>query len=104
MPAEVWDDRGVNKDATANCQACGMVVFVWVRFAGYGKGWQVCAPCLRDAVAALDEHLGAVCPHCGDATELDTPTECRECGREGCESCMPAGTGCPCPECEEDGS
>lgn len=56
MPAEVWDDRGINDFPTAQCKACGEAVMVWVAFAGYGKGWSVCAPCLRDAVAALDEH------------------------------------------------
>jgi formylmethanofuran dehydrogenase subunit E len=56
MSAEVWDDRGVNEHPTAKCQACGEVVWVWVAFEGYGKGWQVCEPCLRDAVRALDEH------------------------------------------------
>ena len=56
MPAEVWDDRGVTEHATAVCQACGEIVWVWVAFAGYGKGWQCCESCLQDAMAALDEH------------------------------------------------
>ncbi len=51
------------------------------------------------------------CPHCQqprDAEELALqktrgPLRCPECGREGCFSCMPAGRGCICPECEEGG-
>jgi DNA-directed RNA polymerase II subunit RPB2 len=27
--------------------------------------------------------------------------ECPSCGKEGCDECMPAGRGCPCPECED---
>jgi hypothetical protein len=26
--------------------------------------------------------------------------ECPVCYRPGCEECMPAGRGCPCPDCE----
>jgi hypothetical protein len=47
------------------------------------------------------------CDHCGHQTS-DTSDEpfsyrltCPECGRDGCEECMPMGRGCACPECEE---
>lgn len=33
--------------------------------------------------------------------ELLSHLECPECGRDGCEVCMPAGVGCVCPECDE---
>ena len=27
--------------------------------------------------------------------------ECPSCGKVGCDECMPAGRGCPCPDCEQ---
>lgn len=49
------------------------------------------------------------CGHCGARRPQgdDDPWlryECPECGREGCPECLPAGVGCPCPECEERGA
>ena len=56
MSAQVWDDRGVCDHATAVCGACGEVQWVWIAFVGYATGFQLCEPCLRDAVVVLDEH------------------------------------------------
>ncbi len=56
MSANVWDDRGITEHPTAVCQACGQIQWVWVAFEGYGKGWQVCEDCLREATKALDEY------------------------------------------------
>lgn len=39
------------------------------------------------------------CPNCGKPTDIIY--ECPECLREGCDSCMPAGSNTTCPECEE---
>jgi hypothetical protein len=58
---------------------------------------------------------GTRCPHCkaklegdpeaqpGDYPEDfgDYKLQCPECYREGCETCMPLGRGCVCPECED---
>lgn len=44
------------------------------------------------------------CPFCGEtrgALPDGTFLECPECGRDGCDKCMPAGRGCACPECED---
>jgi len=51
------------------------------------------------------------CGHCGEDVgcmdfEGEGLTEmplliCPICGREGCPECMPAGHGCPCPDCDE---
>lgn len=47
------------------------------------------------------------CDYCGHQTPAtdDEPFSyrlaCPECGRDGCEECMPMGRGCLCPECEE---
>jgi len=56
MSAQVCDDRGVTDHASTVCGACGEVQWVWVAFMGYGKGFQLCGPCLRDATAALEDH------------------------------------------------
>jgi len=56
MTARVWDDHGITPDPTALCQACGELVWVWIAFEGYGKGFQACESCIRDAGKALDEH------------------------------------------------
>jgi len=42
------------------------------------------------------------CPFCGE--EAEKLNVCHECGREGCSACMPAGVGCPCPQCDEGGA
>jgi hypothetical protein len=45
------------------------------------------------------------CGHCGyvetDPEEHAYYLVCPDCGREGCDDCMPMGRGCPCPECED---
>lgn len=46
-----------------------------------------------------------VCDNCGyrDSGDDFYRLTCPTCGREGCFECMPAGRGCECPECEEQG-
>ena len=42
------------------------------------------------------------CLYCGALDDAENQTlHCPQCGRDGCLDCMPAGVGCPCPECEE---
>lgn len=45
------------------------------------------------------------CSHCGEEIARDEDQvfiyTCPSCGRKGCDSCMPAGNGCMCPECED---
>ena len=48
------------------------------------------------------------CGHCNnvagdvkDENNLPYRLQCPTCYRDGCETCMPAGRGCECPECEE---
>jgi len=72
------------------------------------------------AAAAVANHLNggpnpkfsvwenAKCGTCGHDGSNDPNGEnylykltCPDCGREGCDECMPAGRGCPCPECED---
>lgn len=36
------------------------------------------------------------------AGELLQELECPKCGKMGCNVCMPAGAGCPCPECSDE--
>jgi hypothetical protein len=56
---------------------------------------------------------GETCEGCGlvqKQTEVDKKNgdpagfvlECPLCCRPGCDECMPAGRGCPCPECEDE--
>ena len=42
------------------------------------------------------------CPYCGELIQGEPELlVCPECGREGCDSCMPGGVGVICPECED---
>ena len=50
----------------------------------------------------------AECSECGYDASNDPNGEnflykltCPDCAKEGCDACMPAGRGCPCPECAE---
>jgi len=50
----------------------------------------------------------AKCGTCGHDGSNDPNGEnylykltCPDCGREGCDECIPSGRGCPCPECED---
>ena len=52
--------------------------------------------------------LDAKCEECGYDASDDPDGEtylyklkCPICERDGCDICMPAGRGCPCPDCEE---
>ena len=45
------------------------------------------------------------CEYCGGEPAPEAGIyyryECPECGRPGCDECMPAGAECECPECEQ---
>jgi hypothetical protein len=54
---------------------------------------EVCAGCgISHATARAEGHIRA--------RELLRVIECPTCGHEGCDVCMPAGLGVPCPDCE----
>jgi DNA-directed RNA polymerase subunit RPC12/RpoP len=47
------------------------------------------------------------CDHCGHQVPPDSEEpysyklQCPNCGRDGCEECMPFGRGVACPDCED---
>lgn len=50
----------------------------------------------------------AVCGYCDHDASKDPQDPylyrltCPECGRSGCDDCMPCGRGCVCPDCEDE--
>ena len=60
-------------------------------------------------VASPPPATGQACPHCGARLDDEDrellakhgPVTCPQCGREGCNECMPFGRGVICPGCEE---
>jgi len=57
MSARVFNDDTPELAGTPDyrCQACGMNVRKLVAFSGYGKDWQACFPCVKEAAEAIKE-------------------------------------------------
>jgi hypothetical protein len=72
---------------------------------GFGKEISL-TECIKAAIERLEAvRTVATCDHCKANCVMEDGKvyryTCPECRRPGCDSCMPAGHDCLCPECEE---